>query len=407
MKCAVLAAGEGTRMRPLTQNKPKVMLPFAGKPMLHHVIDVLKQAGFSEFVFLVGYKGDAVKEYFGDGSKFGIKIDYATQKEQLGTANALHCMREFLEKDADGFVQINGDTLIKVDDVRALAKSKSTMMTVREVPNPCDFGVLEVKANAVVKIVEKPKVPPSNLANVGVYKFFPDIFNAIDHTQLSARNEYEITDSLQLLIDSGKKVAYNKVSWWLDVGKPWDLLSANEMLMKEIRTEIKGTVEQYVTLKGAVQIGEGTVVMSGAYIEGPAIIGKNCKIGPNCYIRPSTFIGDRCHIGAGTEVKNSIIMSNSNAPHINYVGDCVIGERCNLGAGTKIANLRHDGHNVYSTLKDQVVDTGRRKLGAIIGDDVKTGINVSINVGTVIGGGVAVAYGRSVNGYVPPGARVF
>ncbi|MDD5503544.1 MAG: sugar phosphate nucleotidyltransferase, partial [Candidatus Thermoplasmatota archaeon] len=282
----------------------------------------------------------------------------------------------------------------------------NTMMTVREVPNPSDFGVLEVKGNSVLRIVEKPKVPPSNLANVGVYKFFPDIFNAIDHTQLSARNEYEITDSLQMLINSGKKVTYNKVSWWLDVGKPWDLLNANELLMKDMKSGVKGTIEQYATLKGAVQIGEGTVVMSGAYIEGPVIIGKNCKIGPNCYIRPSTYIGDKCHVGAGTEIKNSIIMNGSNAPHINYVGDSVVGERCNLGAGTKIANLRHDGHTVYSTLKDTVVDTGRRKLGAIIGDDVKTGINVSINVGTVIGGGTTVAYGRSVNGYVPPGAKV-
>ncbi len=409
MKCAVLAAGEGTRMRPLTQNKPKVMLPVAGKPILHHVLDSLKAAGISEFVFLIGYKGDVIKEYFGDGSKFNVQIEYAIQKEQLGTANAVACLKEHFCKAKDGFMQINGDTLIKPDALKALAKSSNTMLTVREVPNPQDFGVVEVKGASVLRIVEKPKLPPSNLANAGAYKFFPDIFDAIESTALSSRREYEITDSIQMLIDSGKKVAYNKIEWWIDVGKPWDLLAANEILMKGMKSakgEIKGVVEQYAVLKGAVSVGEGTVIRSGAYIDGPVIIGKNCRIGPNCYIRPNTCIGDNCHVGAGTELKNTILMNNSNAPHLNYVGDSVIGERCNLGAGTKIANLRNDGANVYSVLKDKVVDTGRRKMGAIIGDDVKTGINVSINVGTVIGAGAMISYGRSVHGYVPPGARV-
>ncbi len=409
MKCAVLAAGEGTRMRPLTQNKPKVMLPVAGKPILHHVLDSLKAAGISEFVFLIGYKGDVIKEYFGSGSKFGIRIDYAIQKEQLGTANAVACLKEYFGKEKNGFVQINGDTLVKPDALNALAKSSSTMLTVREAPNPQDFGVIEVNGASVLRIAEKPKEPKSNLANVGAYKFFPDIFDAIENTCPSSRREYEITDSIQMLIDSGKKVTYNKIDWWIDVGKPWDLLSANEILMKDMKSakgEIKGVVEPYAVLKGAVSVGEGTVIRSGSYIEGPVIVGKNCKIGPNCYIRPNTCIGDNCHVGAGTELKNTILMSGSNAPHLNYVGDSVIGERCNLGAGTKIANLRADGASVYSVLKDKVVDTGRRKMGAIIGDDVKTGINVSINVGTVIGAGVAISYGRSVHGYIPPNAQV-
>lgn len=409
MRCAVLAAGEGTRMRPLTQNKPKVMLPVAGKPILHHVLDSLKAAGLSDFVFLIGYKGDVIKRYFGDGSKFGVGIEYAVQKEQLGTANAVACLKEFFGREKNGFVQINGDTLVKPEAINALAKSRNTMLTVREVPNPQDFGVLEVKGASVLRIVEKPKVPPSNLANVGAYKFFPDIFEAIEKTRPSSRMEYEITDSIQMLIDSGKKVRYGKISWWIDVGKPWDLLGANEILMKEMKGgkgTVKGKVESCVTLKGAVSVGEGTVILSGSYIEGPVIIGKNCKIGPNCYIRPNTCIGDNCHVGACTELKNTILMDNSNAPHLNYVGDSVIGERCNLGAGTKIANLRADGANVYSILKDTVVDTGRRKMGAIVGDDVKTGINVSINVGTVVGADAMISYGRSVHGYIPQNARV-
>jgi len=159
-------------------------------------------------------------------------------------------------------------------------------------------------------------------------------------------------------------------------------------------------------LTGPVQIGSGTKVLTGAHIQGPVIIGKDCEIGPNCRIRPSTFIGDRCKIGNGSEIKNSIFMDGSRAPHINYVGDSVLGERVNLGAGTKIANLRLDERNITVTLKGKTVDTGLRKLGAIIGDDVKVGINASIDAGTIIGEETYVGMGAVVRGTIAPRSRI-
>jgi bifunctional UDP-N-acetylglucosamine pyrophosphorylase/glucosamine-1-phosphate N-acetyltransferase len=177
--------------------------------------------------------------------------------------------------------------------------------------------------------------------------------------------------------------------------------------MEDLKTDIKGEVSDRATIIGHIQVGKGTKILPGAYIQGPAIIGENCEIGPNCYIRPSTCIGEHCKIGAGVEIKNSIIMNRTNVPHLSYVGDSVIGERCNLGAGTKVANLRLDEKEVNVIVDGKRTASGRRKLGVIMGDDVKTGINASIDVGTVIGEGTAIGLGAVVRGTIAPNSRIF
>jgi bifunctional UDP-N-acetylglucosamine pyrophosphorylase/glucosamine-1-phosphate N-acetyltransferase len=219
----------------------------------------------------------------------------------------------------------------------------------------------------------------------------------------SPRGEYEITDSLQLLMETEHDLFYQEIEYWLDLSYPWDLLSANESLLAGIESQNLGEVEENVVLKGTVSIGKDTIIRSGAYIVGPVIIGEGCEVGPNCYIRPCSAIGDGCHIGAAVEVKNSIIMRGSKLPHHNYVGDSIIGEGCNFGAGTKIANLRLDKGNIQVA----GIDTGRRKLGAIIGDRVETGINASINVGSMIGNNTFVGPGTLVSGVVLPDSKVF
>ena len=190
---------------------------------------------------------------------------------------------------------------------------------------------------------------------------------------------------------------------WLDLSYPWDLLKANEEIMSQIKPQNKGEIEANVTIKDPVVIGNNTVIKAGSYILGPVIIGDDCDIGPNCYIRPSTTIGDRCHIGASVEVKNSIIMRGSKIPHHNYIGDSIIGEDCNFGSGTKIANLKLDKNEI----KAMGLNTGRRKLGAIIGDGVQTGINASINVGCVIGNGSFIGPGSVASGLILPNSRIF
>jgi UDP-N-acetylglucosamine diphosphorylase / glucose-1-phosphate thymidylyltransferase / UDP-N-acetylgalactosamine diphosphorylase / glucosamine-1-phosphate N-acetyltransferase / galactosamine-1-phosphate N-acetyltransferase len=383
MKAVILVAGKGTRMEPLTYDCPKVMLHVANKPILEHIINSAIDAGIEGFVFITGYLEQQIQEYFGDGSKWGVSINYVPQKEQLGTADAIGYAKGYVE---EAFLVLNGDMLIGKEDLEALlSRTEEAVICVKEVENPSDFGVLETENHKVVRIIEKPKNPPTNLANAGIYLFRESIFDYIDLTQPSVRNEYEITDSIQMLIDSGAAVGYSLLEGrWIDIGYPWDLLKANEQLLKDLKSSYEGIVEPFATIKGEVTIGKGTTIKNGSYIEGPAVIGENCEIGPNCYIRPSTAIGNHAKIGNAVEIKNTIIMEGTHVGHLSYVGDSVIGKHCNFGAGTKVANLRHDGKNIKVKIKGKVIDSGRRKLGVIMGDDVHTGINSSINIGVMM-----------------------
>jgi bifunctional UDP-N-acetylglucosamine pyrophosphorylase/glucosamine-1-phosphate N-acetyltransferase len=404
MKALVLAAGEGTRMRPLTASTPKPLLLTAGKPFLEHTLEALKGAGIEDVFVLSGWMEDRLRERFRDGSGVGIRIRYLEQKERRGTAHAVGMAGGELDED---FLCVNGDIVVTAETVRQLLAFRQThgqnVMTLVEVPNPREFGVVVVdKDGAVQGIEEKPERPSGNLINAGLYVFTPEIFRAIARTPPSSRGEYEITDTLRMLAAEKKVSAFVSGAPWVDVGRPWDLLRANELLLKGQKPEIRGEVEPMATIKGPVSVGEGTVVRNGSYIVGPVSIGRGCEIGPNCYIRASTTIGDSCKIGAGVEVKNSIVMNRTHVPHLNYVGDSIIGENCNLGAGTKIANLRLDERPVRASLRGERVDTGQRKLGVIMGDNVKTGINCSIDVGTVIGENSFIGPGAAVRGFVEP-----
>ncbi len=399
MKAVILAAGEGKRMRPLTATRPKVMLPIVGKPILEHLLNEVKGAGVTEFIFVVGYCDKQVRSYFGSGEKWGVKIAYSEQRKQLGTADAI---RNVGGITGGNFLVINGDVIINRADIRKLIKGVQSTMGVFEVEDPAGLGIVELSGEKVVGIYEKTQRPPSRMANAGLYLFTPEIFEAIAKTEKSPRGEYEITDSLQILMRKKTGLGYIQLKSWQDFSYPWDLLRANETMMKTLKSLNLGEVEANVVLKDAVVIGKNAVIKSGAYIEGPVIIGEGCRIGPNCYIRPATTIGNDCHIGAFVEIKNSIIMSGSDVPHLNYVGDSVIGEGCNFGAGTKIANLRLDEENIH--VAD--IDTKRQKLGAIIGDNVKTGINSCINVGTVIGNNTFIGPGVVARGNILPNTKL-
>ena len=193
---------------------------------------------------------------------------------------------------------------------------------------------------------------------------------------------------------------------WRDVVYPWHLLDANEEILKKMKTKIQGTIEKNVTINGTILVGKGSTIRSGSYIEGPVVIGTDSKIGPNCYIRPYTTIGNHCHVGNACEVKNSIVMNNSNVPHLNYIGDSIIGQNCNLGAGTTIANLRLDKKNIIVTLNGKKIDSKRRKLGMVMGDNVQTGINSSINIGTIIGNNVFIGPGAVIKGEITPKTKM-
>jgi bifunctional UDP-N-acetylglucosamine pyrophosphorylase/glucosamine-1-phosphate N-acetyltransferase len=400
MKAVILAAGEGSRMHPLTYTRPKAMLPVANRPILEHLLIQAVQAGVEEFIFIVGYQDELVRRHFGDGQQWGVAIDYVFQRQQLGTADAINTVHDRL---TGNFLVMNGDIIANRQDIERLAGCSTDTMCLAEVNKTAGLGVVTTEGDAIVRIYEKMANPPSRLANTGLYLLTPAVFKAISETGKSPRGEYEITDSLQCMIDGGHRIGHQTLGRWLELSYPWDLLWANECILDDLEPEVRGEVEDNVIIKGAVSLGENSRIRSGCYIIGPVVIGRGCDIGPNSYIRPATAIGDGCRIGAFVEVKNSIIMEGTKIPHHNYVGDSVIGQGGNLGAGTKIANVRLD-RKVISVAG---IDTGRRKLGAILGDGVETGINASINTGSLIGNGVFIGPGTVAHGVVTPGSKVF
>lgn len=400
MKCVILAAGEGKRMHPLTFTRPKVMLPIGNKPILEWNLSNAIDAGVKEFVFVVGYKSEMVRNYFGDGKKWKTKIDYVNQGEALGTAHAIGIVEKFV----DEFIVLCGDTIFGKQDIKNILDKKSSMGLLK-IQHPENYGIVETKGKKVVKIYEKMQEPFTNVINAGIYHFDKKIFNFIKKTEKSPRGEYEITDSINtMLID--QSIEGINLKKWRDVVYPWQLLDTNEEILKKIDKKSQGTVEKNATIHGKVIIGKNTTVMNGSYIEGPVVIGSDCKIGPNSYIRPHTSIGDGCHIGNACEIKNSIIMSNSNVPHQNYIGDSIIGENCNLGAGSKVANLRLDKKTITAILNGDKINTKRKKLGVIMGDNVQTGINSMMNIGCMIGDNCYIGPGALVKGEITPNTSI-
>ena len=411
LKAIILSAGEGSRMRPLTLTKPKTMLPVAGKPIIQYNIESLRDNGITDILLIVRYKEEMVRNYFGDGSDFGVNISYKTQKDFLGTANAISYGEDFID---DSIIVLNGDIILDDEIIHEIIKkynylSPDTLMLLTEVEDPSAFGVVEIENGNIKSIVEKPKreEAPSNLVNAGIYIFNKDIFDKIRKTEISERGEYEITDSVSLQIKDNKTVIGHKTSKdWIDVGRPWELIEVNEELIGKLKTEIKGTVEAGAVIHGEVFLDEGSVIKAGVYIEGNVYIGKNCDIGPNSYIRGNTYFGDNVHVGNAVEIKNSIIMENTNVSHLSYVGDSVIGSNCNIAAGTNIANLRFDNATIKTKIKNQKIDSGRRKLGAIIGDSVKTGINSSFSPGVKVGHNSTIGSGVLLYEDLPSDTRV-
>jgi len=400
MKCVILAAGEGKRMHPLTYTRPKVMLPIANRPILEWNLINAKKAGLKEFIFIVAYKSEMVRNYFKDGKKWNVKIEYVNQGEPKGTGHAIGVIEEFVDK----FIVLSGDTIFGIEDIKKIMNKENSMGLVR-VKNPKEYGIVEIKKEKVVKIYEKMPDPFTDIINAGIYHFNKKIFYYINKTKKSPRGEYEITDSINMMINNHPfhSVILKK---WRDVVYPWHLLDANQEILKTINKKIEGNIEKNTNIKGHVIIGKNTTIMSGTYIQGPVIIGENSKIGPNCYIRPYTSIGNNCHIGNASEVKNSVIMDDSNAPHQNYVGDSVIGMNCNLGSGCKVANLRLNKKNIITILNGRRIDSKRRKLGVIMGDNTQTGINSMINIGTMIGNNVFIGPGAISTGEIKPKSKI-
>lgn len=384
-------------MRPLTRSRPKVMLPVGGIPLLEEILTRAKSAGVDDFVLVVGYCQEAVRAHFGDGSAFGFRIRYAYQEEQRGTGHALAVSEDLAQQR---FLVLNGDILPDLAALREMAKAGEPAVSAFRVADPCRYGVFLIRDGMLESVVEKCDDPPTDLANAGIYLLDRRIFGALQSVPLSSRGEYELTDALNALVRAGARMKVQELQEWIEVGRPWDILTASASVLACRSFEVDGVVEAGAYLGGQVHVGSGTVVRSGSYIEGPVWIGRDCDIGPNCYIRSGTCLGDRVRVGNAVEVKNSTVMDGTKIGHLSYIGDSVIGSGCNFGAGTIVSNLRHDDRPVPSFVKGERVDSGRRKLGVIMGDDVKTGIHTTIYPGTVIEAGFRSRPGEVLRGYL-------
>jgi UDP-N-acetylglucosamine diphosphorylase/glucosamine-1-phosphate N-acetyltransferase len=399
MDVVILAAGEGTRMRPLTDRRAKPMLPVADRPLVAHTADAAAAAGASELVFVVGYEGEDVREYFGDTYR-GVPVSYAVQAEQLGTAHAVRAASGHLDGP---FVVLNGDDLYDPGAIERLFAGGPAVGTY-EVDDPRPYGVFDLAetSNAgatgdtveVTNIVEKPADPPSNRVNVGAYVFPAAAREWLDVPQ-SDRGEHEITDVLARVLEEFDVRAVG-VDRWLGVGRPWELLEATEWKLGDLHRRIEGSVAASAELRGDVVVEAGATVEPGVVVEGPVLVRAGSEVGPNAYVRGHTLLCEDVHVGHAVEIKNSVLMTGAAVPHRSYVGDSVLGRGVNFGAGTTVANLRHDDDPVRVTVKGERISTGRRKFGVVVGDGAKTGIDTSLNAGVTLGTDVHTKPGETV-----------
>ncbi|GAB1542976.1 glucose-1-phosphate thymidylyltransferase [Scytonema sp. NUACC21] len=340
MKALILSGGKGTRLRPLTYTGAKQLVPVANKPILWYGIEEMVNAGITDIGIIISPEtGGEVQAKTGNGELFGANITYILQDKPAGLAHAVQVAHPFLG-DAP-FVMYLGDNLIQQGDLSHFLKlfsknQQDALILLRQVPNPSAFGVAKVdETGRVIQLVEKPKVPPSNLALVGVYFFSHTIHDAIANIQPSTRGELEITDAIQQLIDSQKNVvACQLEGWWLDTGKKDDLLEANRLILDTyLTTLISGEVDAQSQVIGRVKIGEGSKIIN-CTIRGPVVIGNNCYI-ENCFIGPYSSIADNAKL-IDTDLEHSVLLEGAKIVGIHQrIIDSVIGQRALISAAPR------------------------------------------------------------------------
>lgn len=333
MKGIILHGGHGTRLRPLTHTGPKQLLPIANKPMSQYCIETLIEAGIQDIAIIVGGVGsNKVREYYGNGEKFGVKFSYIQQDYPKGIAHAISLCKDFV--DNEKFVVFLGDNIIQrtIKDflVNFEASNAEASLLLCEVNNPNQFGIAEIKNGKIIKIVEKPKNPASNLAVTGIYFLTSNIFNIIEKLKPSWRNELEIADALQMLIENNEEIIHEIITdFWKDTGTPNDIIEANKIILNNMPSQFKGKKEKNVVIEGNVKVGEGTIIKDGVKIVGPVIIGKNCIIDNNTMLGENTSIGDGVKIH-GSNISNSIIMSNCTIKGKLYIKNSIIASNSKI-----------------------------------------------------------------------------
>jgi len=341
MKALVLSGGKGTRLRPLTFTLAKQLIPVANRPILGYVLDQVRDAGIAEVGVIIAQEtGNYVKEYVKDGSEWRMRVDYILQ-EPLGIAHAVRQARPFLG-DSD-FVMCLGDNLQGrgiANLVRRFEEERlDCLILLKEVPDPQRFGIAVLdQSGRVTTLVEKPKEPPTNLAVVGTYLFSPKIHLAVDRIKPSWRNELEITDAIQEMINMGFRVKAEVLdSWWLDTGKKDDILTANQIVLDEyVRRDVRGKLEES-TVEGRVLVSEGASVR-GSRVRGPCVIGRGASI-EGSFIGPYTSIGDSARV-VNSAIENSILMAGASVKDVERMEDSLLGKSARVSKNGRSRSVK-------------------------------------------------------------------
>ncbi|HXV06109.1 MAG TPA: glucose-1-phosphate thymidylyltransferase [Solirubrobacterales bacterium] len=354
LKGLILSGGAGTRLRPITHTSAKQLVPVANKPVLFYGIEALVDAGVKEIGIIIAPEtGDEIRAAVGDGSAFGAEITYIVQDEPAGLAHAVLTAEDFI--GGSPFVMYLGDNLL-ADGLRGLVASfreaePDALILLTPVEEPEHYGVAELNGERVVRLVEKPKDPPSNLALVGVYLFGPSIFDAARALKPSWRGELEITEAIQALIDDGHRVQSEIVKgWWKDTGQLADMLEANRLVLEELETRLDGEIDERSRVEGRVVVEAGARV-TGSIVRGPAVIGAGARI-EDAYVGPYTSIGEDVHVRR-SEVEHSIVLSGSVVEDLGTRMEASL-----LGKNVKLT--RHDG--MPKTLRFLVGDNSEIEL---------------------------------------------
>jgi glucose-1-phosphate thymidylyltransferase len=331
VKGLILSGGKGTRLRPLTYTSAKQLVPVANKPVLFYGIEAIAEAGIREIGIVVGDTHAEIRAAVGDGSRWGVKVEYIEQDAPSGLAHAVKISRDYIGDEP--FVMYLGDNLLNKGITRFVREfdlqKPAAQILLTPVPDPQMFGVAQLDNGKVVRLVEKPKEPIGNLALVGVYMFGPEVFESVNRIKPSFRNELEITDAIQDLIDRGLTVRPHIVEgWWKDTGKLEDMLEANRLILETFERRVDGTVDPESRIEGKVVIEKGAVI-ERSVIRGPAIIGRGARI-VHAYVGPFTSIGDDVEIRE-SEIEHSIVLEGSSVRDLaNRVIDSLIGKNVRI-----------------------------------------------------------------------------
>jgi len=383
MKAVILAAGEGRRLEPLTNVRPKPMLPVANKPLLGYVVEAAVEAGIDELVLVVGYKRERIQNHFGDGDDWGVDIEYVVQEKQLGTGHAILQAEPVVDEP---FLVLNGDRILEASVIETMletAASEEVLMAVTRSEQPSDYGVVEVSGEIVTAITEKPPhyEATSEIINAGVYRFGPDVFDIIRDTETAG--ELTVTAALQDLVSDDRVRAIRYDGFWLDVSYLWDYLAVNSEVL-----------DGFETVRSAPTEPDGR-----SYVSAVSAIGSGTTVQPNATVLPGTALGDNVSVGPNAVLSNAIVLSDTTIGAGVVLHDCIVGENVTIGANTTV-----EGGEASQRVANEVFEGVR--LGGVIGDNAFLGGNVTVAPGCHVGTATQVQSGTWLRGKVPSEADV-